>query len=64
LALFLLTDTEEAEELMVLGLKKLKLLPIFLRSIRLLDLPSITSLAISGLICEVFVSWGCPKSII
>ena len=64
LALFLLTDTDEADELMVLGVKKLKLLLIFFRSIILPDLLSTISLAISGLICEVLVSWGCPKSMI
>ena len=64
LVLFLLTETEEAEELMVLGLKREKLL-IFLMSRMLLLLVSpTTSLAIRGLICEVLVSCGCPKSMI
>lgn len=52
----LLTDTDDAEEFIVLGLNKEKLL-IFLMSSKLLPFDSlITSLAIRGLICEVFVS--------
>ena len=62
--LFWLTDTDEAEELIVLGLNREKLL-IFFMSIRLLPLPSATtSDAISGFMCDVFVSCGCPKSMI
>ena len=52
----LLTDTEDAEELIVLGLKSEKLL-IFFISIKLVPLLSFTtSLAMRGLICEVLVS--------
>jgi hypothetical protein len=58
-----LTDTLDAEELTVLAPNKEKL-PIFFRSRIELDLASTTSLAIRGLICEVLVSWGCPKSMI
>ncbi len=60
-ALFLLTETDEAEELIVLGLKKLLL--IFFRSI-MLDLLYTISLAINGFIWDVLVSCGCPKSMI
>jgi hypothetical protein len=58
LLLLLLTETEEAEELMVLGLNSEKLL-IFLMSMRLVPLESLTtSLAIRGFMCEVLVSCG------
>ena len=64
LLFFVLTETEDAAELMVLGLNREKLL-IFLMSIRLLPLPSLTtSLAMRGLMWEVLVSWGWPKSMI
>ena len=59
----LLTDTLEAEELMVLAPNNEKL-PNFFMSRMELDLASTTSLAMSGLICEVLVSCGCPKSMI
>lgn len=63
LLFFVLTDTEDAAELMVLGLNREKLL-IFFMSIKLL-LPSLTtSLAMRGLMWEVLVSWGWPKSMI
>lgn len=56
LLLFLLTDIEEAEEFIVFGLNSEKLL-IFFISIKLLFLFSFTtSLAMSGLMCEVLVS--------
>jgi len=59
----LLTETLDAEELMVLAPNNEKL-PNFLMSRMEFDLASTTSLAMSGLICEVLVNWGCPKSMI
>jgi hypothetical protein len=59
----LLTDTFEAEELTVFELKMEKLLNFLISRIEV-DFASTTSLAISGLIWEVLVSWGCPKSMI
>lgn len=60
--LFLLTETLEALDEIVFGLKSPKD-PNFLISINEL-LVSTTSEAINGLMWEVLVSWGCPKSII
>jgi hypothetical protein len=51
----LLTDTDEADELMVFELKREKLPNLFISSMEE-DLVYTTSLAISGFICEVLVS--------
>ena len=61
-SLLVLTETEEAEEEIVWGVNREKL-PNFLTSRRLCFV-STTSLAINGFMWEVFVSWGCPKSIV